>query len=57
MVRNPPANAEMQEMRVPEPWIRKIPWRRTWNPLQDSYLGNLMDRGDWWVTVQGVAKS
>ena len=27
------------------------------NPLQDSCLGNPMDRGAWWATVQGVAKS
>ena len=24
------------------------------NPLQCSYLGNPMDRGDWWATVHGV---
>ena len=27
------------------------------NPLQDSCLENSMDRGAWWVTVHGVAKS
>ena len=27
------------------PWVRKIPWRREWNPLQYSCLGNPMDRG------------
>ena len=27
------------------------------NPLQYSCLGNLMDRGDWWAIVHGVAKS
>ena len=27
------------------------------NPLQYSYLGNAMDRGAWWATVLGVAKS
>ena len=26
-------------------------------PLQYSCLGNPMDRGAWWVTVYGVAKS
>ena len=26
------------------------------NPLQDSCLGNPMDRGVWWATVYGVAK-
>ena len=27
------------------------------NPLQYSYLENPMDRGAWWATVHGVAKS
>ena len=27
------------------------------NPLQDSSLENPMDRGAWWATVHGVAKS
>ena len=27
------------------------------NPLQYSCLKNQIDRGDWWATVQGVAKS
>ena len=27
------------------------------NPLQNSYLENPMDRGAWWATVHGDAKS
>ena len=27
------------------------------NALQYSCLGSLMDRGAWWATVRGVAKS
>ena len=27
------------------------------NPLQYSSLGNPMERGSWWVTIHGVAKS
>ena len=27
------------------------------NPLQFSFLENSMDRGAWWATVHGVAKS
>ena len=27
------------------------------NPLQYSCLGNSVDRGAWWTTVHGVAKS
>ena len=30
---------------------------RNGNPLQYSCLGNPMDRGVWWATVQRVAKS
>ena len=27
------------------------------NPLQDSCLGNPMDRGAWWASAHGVTKS
>ena len=27
------------------------------NPLQYSFMENSMDRGAWWATVHGVAKS
>ena len=40
-----------------DPWVRKIPWRKKWQPLQYSCLENLMDRGAWWATVHGVTKS
>ena len=40
-----------------DPWVRKIPWRRAWQPLQYSCLENPMDTGAWWATVHGVAKS
>ena len=40
-----------------DPRIRKIPWRRKGNPLQYYCLENTMDRGSWWATVHGVAKS
>ena len=53
MVKNLPA---MRETWV-QSWVGKIPWRRESYPLQDSGLENLMDRGAWRVTVQGVAKS
>ena len=39
------------------PWVRKIPWRRKWHPLQYSCLENSMDRGAWLTTVCGVTKS
>ena len=33
------------------------PGERNGNPLQNSCLENLMDRGTWWATIHGVAKS
>ena len=38
------------------PWVR-IPGGRNGNPLQYSCLENPLDRGAWWGTVHGVAKS
>ena len=37
--------------------VRKIPWRRAWQPLQYSCLENPMDRGAWWATVHSITKS
>ena len=34
----------------------RLPGEGNGNPLQYSCLGNPMDRGDWRVTVRGVAK-
>ena len=39
------------------PYVKKIPWRRKCKPLHNSCLENPMDRGAWWATVHGVAKS
>ena len=38
-------------------WVRKIPWRREWQPTPVSCLENPMDGGAWWATVYGVTKS
>ena len=40
-----------------DPWLGKIPWRRKWPPTPIFLLENSMDRGAWWATVHGVAKS
>ena len=40
-----------------DPWTGKIPWRRAWQPTSVSCLKNPMDRGAWWATVHGGAKS
>ena len=39
------------------PGSRKSAGEGNGYPLQDSYLENFMDRGAWWATVHGVAKS
>ena len=38
-------------------WVRKILWRRKWQPTPASYWDNPMARGSWWATVHGVAES
>ena len=57
MVYNPPAMHEVQDMPV-----RSLDGK---DPLEEemaihssiSYLENPMDRGAWWTTVRGIAKS
>ena len=41
-----------------DPWIRKVPWRRAWQPTPvQSCLENTMDKGAWRVIVHRVTKS
>jgi len=57
VVKNPPANAgEVREEGLIPGWGRS-PGGGHGNPLQYSYLEKPMDRGDWRITVHGVAKS
>ena len=39
------------------PGLGRSPGEGNGNPLQYSCLENPMDRGTWWATVHGVAKS
>ena len=39
------------------PELGRSPGEGNGNPLQYSCLENSMDRGGWWATVHGVAKS
>ena len=39
------------------PGWRRSPGEGNGNPLQYSCLENPVDRGAWWLTVHGVAKS
>ena len=52
VVKNPPA----VQRHGFDPWVGKIPWRRKCHPLQESCLGNPMDRGAWWTVVHEVTK-
>ena len=40
-----------------DPWSRRSPRGGNDNSLQHSCLENPMDRGAWWATIHGVAKS
>ena len=39
------------------PWVRKIPWRRKWQPTPVFLPGNNVDSRAWQATVHGVTKS
>ena len=56
-MKNPPANAEMQETRVRSLSQEDNTGGGNRNPLQCACLGNPMVRGTWQATVHGVAKS
>ena len=56
MMKNP-ANAGDSEHSGLIPGSGRSPGVGNVNPLQYSCLETSMDRGAWWVTVHGVAKS
>ena len=57
MVKNPPANSGDAIDSDSIPGSGRSPGGGNGNPLQYSCLGNPMDRGAWWATVHGAAKS
>ena len=57
MVKNPPGNAGDAEDVGLIPGLGRPSGEGTSNPLQYSCWENPMDRGAWWATVHGVAKS
>ena len=57
VVKNLPANAGDARHTGSIPELGRPPGVGTGNRLQCSCLGNSMDRGAWWATAQGVAKS
>ena len=57
LVKNPPANAGDARDLSSIPGSGRSPGEGNSNPLQYSCLENSIDRGAWWATVHGVAKS
>ena len=57
MVKNPLANAGNIRDIGSIPGSRRSPGEGHDNPLQYSCPENPMDRGAWWATVHGIAKS
>ena len=57
MVRHPPANAGDARDLGSISGLERSPGVGNENALQYSGLGNPMDRGAWWATVPGTAKS
>ena len=53
-VKNPPASAGNAGL---IPGLGRSPGEGNGNPLQYSCLENLMDRGGWQATVQGLEKN
>ena len=57
VVKNPPATAGDLRDEGLIPGLERSTGSEHDNPLQYCCLKNPMDRGAWWATVQGVAKS
>ena len=57
MVKNPSANAADTGDPGSVPGLRRSRGGENSSPLQYSCLENPMDKGAWWATVHGVAKS
>ena len=49
VIKNPPASAGDIRDKGFDPWVRRIPWSRAWQPT----LKNPMDRGVWQLQSVG----
>ena len=38
------------------PWVRKIPWRRKWQPTPVFFREKVPGQRSWWATVHRVAR-
>ena len=56
-VKNPPANAGDLRDTSLIPGLGRFPGEGNGYPFQYSCLENSMERGAWWATVHGAAKS
>ena len=56
MVKNQPVNAGDAGDTGLIPGSGRLPGVGNGNPLQDYYLGNLMDREAWWAAVHGAER-
>ena len=58
MVKNLPANTGDVKRCGFNPWVRKIPWKRAWQPIPKFLSGEFLpkDREAWQATVHGVAE-
>ena len=57
VLKNPPANAGDLRDTGSISGLGRSPGEGNGNPLQYSCLENSMDKGAWWATVHGIAKS
>ena len=57
MVKNLHANAGATGVRGSDPGMGRSPGGGNGKPLQDSRLGNPMDRGAWQATDHGITKN
>ena len=57
VVKNPPANARDATDMDLIPGFGRSPGEGNGNPFQYSCQENSVDRGTWWATVHGAAKS
>ena len=56
VVKNLPVKAGHKRHRF-DPWVGKIPWRKTWQPTPVFLPGESPWTGAWWATIYRVAKS
>ena len=58
VVKNPPANARTLRGCGFNSWVKKLLWRRKWQPTPVFFPGKSHgQRGAWLATVEGVARS